>query len=73
MAYQAIQSFHTVRGDGTEEFVPKGKVFSDGHPFVKRDETGVLFEKLNLDQDAESASAKPDKAEEPKPAAAKKS
>jgi hypothetical protein len=47
--YQATQSFHTVREDGAEEFVPKGKVFPDTHPYVQRDKTGVLFEELNFE------------------------
>jgi hypothetical protein len=47
--FQAVQSFHTVDGDGQEVFVPVGKVFPDNHLFVARDETHTLFEKLDLD------------------------
>jgi hypothetical protein len=64
MAHQAPQSFYIGRADGTEEFVPKGKVFPDGHDFVKRDLTGTLFERLDFGQVDQAAQDRP----APKPA-----
>lgn len=54
--HQAKQSFFISRDDGTEEFVPVGKVFADAHPFVARDADGLLFVKL---EDETGKAAKP--------------
>jgi hypothetical protein len=63
MAYQAIQSFYIANEDGTEAFVRKGAVYADGHPYIKRDVTGTLFEKLNLgEEDTPKTSRGPAKA-----------
>lgn len=71
MAHQATQSFVMAWEDGAgEDFIRKGTVVPDNHPWVKRDTTGTLFKRLFLDGESEPAKPAPKKAAPAAPAKA---
>lgn len=48
MAMQAVDTFVATMKDGSERLVAKGEVLPDSHELVKRDQSGVLFRRLDL-------------------------